>query len=120
MATDDVERMMERIGTVILIQVAKAAKETQQEETEAPKGDRDFRNRDAKLQEKSYKRMEKSSGGESEWQEWKYDLEVITRATNSEVSLALKDCLTMKELKTGRELHEEIENQPWRPTLRSG
>ena len=36
----------------------------------------------AKLTEKSYKRMEKFSGGEVAWQEWSYDFELITGALN--------------------------------------
>ena len=86
------------------------------EETE----EREPRGREAKLNEKIYKRLEKFTGGELAWQEWRYDSVVIARAVNPEVSLALKDCLTMKTPKTGRELGEDLCNQPWQPTLRSG
>jgi hypothetical protein len=129
MTADDVEGMMARIATVMSARLTQALKISKDESTEAaaaaaaaastPKIDNEYKYRDAKLNEKSYKRMEKFSGGEAEWQEWKYDFEVITRSTNHEVGTALGLCLLVKEPKTGIELQTVLENQPWRPTLRS-
>ena len=80
--------MMARIATVLSTQLTQALKISKDESTEAaaaaaaaaatPKIDNDYKHRDAKLNEKSYKRMDKFCGGESEWQEWKYDFEVIS------------------------------------------
>ena len=47
------------------------------------------RKSDIKLNEKSYKRMERFSGGEDEWEDWKYDFEIITRSVNPAVGGAL-------------------------------
>ena len=47
---------------------------------------------DSRLNEKSYKRMEKFSGGESEWEDWKYDFTIITRSVNPDVGRALEIC----------------------------
>ena len=42
-----------------------------------------------KLSEKSYKRIEKFAGGESNWQDWKYDFEILTGALNKDVAREL-------------------------------
>ena len=44
-----------------------------------------------KLSEKSYKRIEKFAGGEANWQDWKYDFEILTGALNKDVARELGD-----------------------------
>ena len=38
------------------------------------------RKSDIKLNEKSYKRMDRLGGGDDEWEDWRYDSEIITRS----------------------------------------
>ena len=42
-----------------------------------------------KLSEKSYKRIEKFAGDESNWQDWKYDFEILTGALSKDVAREL-------------------------------
>ena len=51
------------------------------------------KNHDQRLNEKSYKRMDQFSGGETEWDDWKYDFMIITRSVNAEVGAALETCI---------------------------
>ena len=39
-----------------------------------------------KLSEKSYKRMDIFAGGEANWQDWRYDFELLTGALNPDVA----------------------------------
>ena len=64
---------------------------------------------DARSNEKSYKRIEKFSGGESEWDDWKYDFMVIARSVNADVGKALERCIKNKKPVTAKELHEDAE-----------
>ena len=43
-----------------------------------------------KLSEKSYKRIDKFAGGETTWQDWRYDFELLTGALNPQVAEELK------------------------------
>ena len=49
-----------------------------------------------KLSEKSYKRIDKFAGGETTWQDWRYDFELLTGALNPQVAEELK--LTAKAI----------------------
>ena len=51
----------------------------------------------SRLNEKSYKRMDKFSGGENEWNEWKYDFMIITRSVNKKVGETLEACIKGKK-----------------------
>ena len=80
---------------------------------------------DSRLTEKSYKRMEKFSGGETEWDEWKYDFMIITRSVNSEVGAALETCIKGKKPVDAITLqgcvddtHQPGEVKSWDPTKR--
>ena len=57
-----------------------------------------------KLSEKSYKRIEKFSGGELIWQDWKYDFEILTGALNKDVALELRDSIKKPEPRTGYDI----------------
>ena len=57
------------------IQRTKASTEKASSEDVTDRKDKGY---DSRLTEKSYKRMEKFSGGETEWDDWKYDSMIIT------------------------------------------
>ena len=76
---------------------------------------------DSRLNEKSYKRMEKFTSGESEWDEWKYDFLIITRSVNPEVGAALakiiderksESALTMKAAMDSNRYAGEFTSNP--------
>ena len=90
------------------------------ESTDKDKEDRLDKKSDIKLNEKSYKRMDKFSGGDDEWQDWRYDFEIITRSVNPDVGIALTEICKNTEPKTAAEIYndDDMINQPWRPKLR--
>ena len=75
---------------------------------------------DIKLTEKSYKRMERFSGGDDEWEDWKYDFEIITRSVNPAVGEALTKCLEdSAKATTGDDFNRVEANREWGPVMRS-
>ena len=75
-----------------------------------------------KLSEKSYKRIDKFADGETTWQDWRYDFELLTGALNPQVAEELK--ITAKAIapRTFAEIREGYVLQPqdnWDPELRS-
>ena len=74
---------------------------------------------DIKITEKSYKRLNVFSGGYDEWEDWKYDFEIITRAINPSVGDALTQLLKNGVKMTGEEYLIDSSNEPWSPKMRA-
>ena len=74
-----------------------------------------------KLSEKSYKRMDKLAGGEANWQDWRYDFEVLTGVLNPEVARELVET-AKPEPRTGLEIQTDgflIPEDNWEPAMTS-
>ena len=74
-----------------------------------------------KISEKSYRRITAFSGGESNWQEWKYDFQVATRAANKDVGIELDHLLAQAEPRSENELRDLVASgtNNWEPEKRS-
>ena len=82
------------------------------------------KNHEQRLTEKSYKRMEKFSGGESAWEDWKYDFTIITRSVNPDVARALDLCSKSKKPVSAANLANiplelKAQSKTWDPSKRS-
>ena len=107
------------------MQGAQSSSEKDLSEEAANKKNKDH---DSRLNEKSYKRMEKFTSGESEWDEWKYDFLIITRSVNPEVGDALakiidgrksENALAMKGAMDNKRYAGDFTPNPWDPVKRS-
>ena len=94
------------------------SKPSTSEQTEKEKESTLDRKSDIKLNEKSHKRMECFKGGDDEWEDWKYDFEIITRSVNPGVGGALTDCSNSTQPMAVADFIKEESNHPWRPALR--
>ena len=75
-----------------------------------------------KLSEKSYKLIDKFAGGETTWQDWRYDFELLTGALNPQVAEELKVTAKANAPRTFAAIREGFVLQPqdnWDPELRS-
>ena len=71
------------------------------------------RKSDIKLNEKSYKRMNSYKGGDDEWEDWRYDFEIITRGVNPGVGSALTEISN-----SGRRLHQRSKQPSVAPCIK--
>ena len=95
--------MTENMGQTsarLLAQLAEHMKLIQKPETTEKKGHEEKSdeedNKNNKILEKSYKRLDKFEGGELQWNLWKEDFEVMTRSANGLVGQTLKDAADSK------------------------
>ena len=104
----DINNLIAGLTATITATVADTMDRKFPAETQTEEGSNTDKGNDIRLTEKSYKRIEKFSGGESEWDDWKYDFDVITRSVNSSVGDALTLCTKSKKPLTAKDLEMVI------------
>ena len=50
------------------------------------------------LEEKSFRRVEKFTGGDAEWQEFRFDIMITTRTTNPELATQMENSTKAKKV----------------------
>ena len=86
--------------------------------TEERERDRAMGKSDINLTEKFHKRLDRFSGGDDEWEDWKYDFEIITRSINPAVGEALTECIRgSSKPMSADDFNAEFINHPWCPKV---